>query len=124
MEVSMRGLIRLLIVSGVAFAGMTSASMAQYYQRGTCNSWTQSCAQLYGGGGVNFTNCMRQPDAVVACRGRYGSGYVGNGINYGGGGTCRSWQTSCAQNYGWNNINWQNCMGQPGAIAACGGGGY
>lgn len=40
--------------------------------------------------------------------------------------SCQVWQQDCARYYGWGNVNWQNCMGQPGAIAACGGayGGY
>jgi hypothetical protein len=47
-------------------------------------------------------------------------GYRGGGYAVGSNGSCSAWRRSCAQMYG-RGYQWQECMGQPGAVAACGG---
>ncbi len=108
--------IAVILASGI-FAG--SAAYAA-----SCEVWKQDCARFYGWGNINWQNCMGQPGAIAACNGGYGGGgYQGGGYAYRRPGqSCAVWKTDCARFYGWNNINWQNCMGQPGAIAACSGG--
>jgi hypothetical protein len=36
---------------------------------------------------------------------------------------CENWHRECARLWGYGSYNWQQCMGQPAAIADCGGGG-
>ena len=45
---------------------------------------------------------------------------------YGRRAACANWQQQCANLYGWQTQRWQQCMGQPQAVAACSrrGGGY
>lgn len=119
----MRKLLGLGIAAAFAIGLFSTPAAAQYQ---SCEVWKQDCARYYGWGNGNWQNCMGQPGALAACgRGGYygGSGYQGGGYAYRRPAqSCAVWKQDCARYYGWGNVNWQNCMGQPGAIAACGGG--